>query len=200
MALVGPAMAAELLGTLTGAGLIGPSLPFFCSALGLGLVSATVGQTFTTTDTGSGPSAGIGVGVGLTLAPTSAMKAAMLVEGLSKGFVPTPEAEAVYDAIATAYTNQLALATLTSTHTPVFLGSGTVVPGSIPITKASASGIVGPLGQGLGMLGDSWLDFSDVVCAGIEVGILAAAGTVVITGAPPPTPAPATGSGSGIIS
>ena len=200
MPLVGSAMAAELVSVLTGNGFAGPDLPFFCNALGNGIVASTVGKAFSTTDVGSGPSAGVGAGIGLTGYLAPAALSAMLAEATLKGFILTPEASNVYDSVSQAYSNQLALATLTSAHTPVYLGTGTVVPGSISIPKGPTSSTIASIGVGLGMLGADYADFCDVVAAGIEAGVAALTGTVIIAGPPPPTPAPATGSGTGVIS
>lgn len=190
------------------AGWHGTQLTPFCNALGMGIVTALKGQlTFTTVDVGlvagAGPAAGIGAGI--------------------KGMVPANIQTTMYNAgqaswsafqrdgpgvqwmtfcmkVSTAVNLHLKTTSiLTSTHAPVYLGSGTV---------QSYSGVTASQVQAaiLAAAPPSWAAhrFSELalaVATGLMTEILghSPTDTVTITGSPSGTPASGAGVGSGIV-
>jgi hypothetical protein len=196
MPLVAPLMVTQIAAALVSKGFIGVNTPLLAQALGLGSVLSLVGKPFSTTDTGSGPSAGVGVGVGLQGVSAGALKTLLLTSATSKGLVPTPQLQDLFGAYADALVAQLALATLTSAHTPVFVGSGTIVGGITVPAPAWASAIQS---QAPTFVGTNWPVLCSVFGEASSQAMLTATGTVVISGPPPPTPAPAVGQGTGTI-
>jgi hypothetical protein len=196
-------MTATVISALSAKGFVGTGLPSFAAAIGTGSVLSLVGKTFSTSDMGSTASAGVGVGIGLTGVSSATIKGAMMLEALSKGFTPTTQQSDVFEAVGDALVTELAIASLTSTHTPVYVGTGTIDVGSIMVTASEWGGNIESTGAGLGMSGDKWPDFAAVLGKGCVAGMATAAGNVVITGVPPGTPVPPSGGidgvGSGVI-
>jgi hypothetical protein len=180
-------------------GFTGSELDTYCTFIARGIILTLVGASFATADTGSGSGSGVGEGTGLSGMIDTAVVNAMIAEGATKGFNLTGEAQTSYERTVEGITAELAFATLTSTHSPVFAGTGIVVAGSIPITASQISDAMYTAGTSLGFTGGSLRDFCDVIGAGIELGISQLTGSVIITGSGG-TPSGATGSGSGTIS
>lgn len=192
-----------MLTSMIGAGLAGDSTPDFADAVGTGVVGGLIGASFTTIDTGTIASVGTGSGVALT-GPIAAVVASSLDAALLTAFgsigTSTPS---INLACASAFVAEIALATLTSSHTLVFLGNGVITPGSIVVPGATISSSIEASGIGSGFLGTSWPLIANVIGTEIANSMLLATGNVVITGAPPPPPAvpiPGVGSGTGVIS
>jgi hypothetical protein len=198
--MLGAHMTGTIIGTMTAAGLIGTSVPSFAMAVGDGSITPIIGAPFTTTDIGTVPGAGVGTGVGLT-GPVDSLIAQAIFVGLVSKFGSAGDSLLdITDSVAGAFVAELALATLTSTHTPVFAGSGTIVVGSISVPASAIADMIEQSGVASGFLGDSWPDIAEVIGQEFSSGLALATGSLVIAGAPTGTPAPGAGTGSGSIS
>jgi hypothetical protein len=198
--MLGAHMTGTIIGTMTAAGLIGTSVPSFAMAIGDGSITPIIGAAFTTTDIGTVPGAGVGTGLGLT-GPVDSLISQAIFAGLVSKFGSAGDSLLdITDSVAGAFVAELALATLTSTHTPVFAGSGTIVVGSISVPASAIADMIEANGVANGFLGDSWPDIAEVVGQEFSSGLALATGSVVIAGAPTGTPAPGAGTGSGSIS
>lgn len=196
MSLSASALGSLIAANLTSAGALGSNKTAFANAVAAGIVMSVVGKTFSTIDTGTIPGAGIGSGTGLT----GLISATMITTAV--GMLPTTGANAtpLMTAIMNAVVTHMAAASLASTHTPVFLGSGTIVPGSIPVlAPAMASNIDSQL-TSAGANGSNKTILANAIAAGVAIGFLTATGSVVITGAPTGIPVPGAGTGTGVIS
>lgn len=194
-------MSGLLQAAMAGRGYTGPDMPNFADAIGNGTVSSIVGKAFSTTDTGTVPGAGVGTGTGIT-----GLVEATLSAALFSGFVAAfgqagPDLPDIADDLATALVQELALASLASTHTPVFAGTGTLVVGSIAVVAAAMGAAIEAEGVGAGFLGMNWGDAAGVIGDEYAGAMIAqGTGTVTITGSPSGTPAPGAGTGTGTIS
>lgn len=205
--LVGADWSTDLYGRLTTLGLIGTRLMDFTDAVGKGSVNHVVGKPFVTTDTGLTIGAGVGTGVGLSgfAAPDIATSIFTLAFGAFGYF--GIRLQDICDAIGQSCVAQMALATLTSTHTPVFLGVGIVNPGSVGVTQSGWGSSVQSEGNDVGFIGSRWPDFASAIGAGQGIHVGAdATGSVAITGVwsglppLPPGGTPGVGVGAGTIS
>lgn len=200
MPMLGSNMSSTIFTALSAAGFAGSNLLNFTLAIGNGTVGALVGLPFPTTDVGTVPGVGAGSGVGLTGPVAPALSAAIL-SGLVAAFGQAGEdLPDVTDALADGLITELGLATLTSTHAPVFLGTGTIPPGAITASASLISGQIESEGVSRGFLGDSWPDLADVIGQEFANAMALATGSIVITGSPAGTPVPGAGTGSGTIS
>lgn len=207
MPLVGAAWSTDLYGRLSALGMVGSKLMDFTDAVGKGSANHVIGKPFATVDTGLTIGPGVGSGVGLMgfVAPaiaTSIFGLAVVAFGGSG-----TKLQDVCDAIGQSCVAQMALATLSSTHTPVFLGSGIVTPGSVAVVPAAWGSSIDSEGSGVGFVGTKWPDFASAIGTGQGTHVLASAtGTVTITGVwsglppLPPGGTPGAGSGTGTIS
>lgn len=181
-------------------GLLGDNFPDYCDAVGNGAVDSVVGAAFTTTDVGSTPNPGVGSGTGL-LNIVAATISAALVAGMAAAFGSAGiDLPSLCLATATGFADETLLATLSSTHTPVYVGSGIVDIGSIMVPGGVIGAAINANGVGMGFIGANWADVADVIGIEFSNALALASGVVVITGAPPPTPTPGAGTGSGTLS
>lgn len=201
MALSGSGWSAALYASLSGKGFVGSRLMDFTDAVGIGSVNHVVGKPFATTDTGTVPGNGVGSGTGVTGLSSAAISSAVF--SLAVGFFGQAGSrlQDICDSIGDTCVAQMALATLTSTHTPVFAGTGVINVGSIGVVPSGWSGSVNSEGAGNGFIGSQWPNFATAIGQGQASQVLATGtGTVTITGSPTsPTPVPGSGSGSGVI-
>lgn len=196
MPLVSAAWSTQLYGILQGMGFMGSKLLDFTDAVAQGSVGHVVGKAFVTVDTGTVPGTGAGVGVGLSgFSPISSAIYAFAVASFGQA---GSKLQDLCDAIGQAHNAQLALAALVSTHSPVFVGSGTVVPGSIPVVGTGWGSQVQAAAPGF--VGSQWANFAQAIGKGCAAGYPTATGTVVISGSPSGVPVPGAGSGAGTIS
>lgn len=199
MALSVSAWSSSLQAKLAAKGFTGTKTADFALAVATGSVAQIVGKPFATMDVGLTPGSGIGNGTGITGLSVSAISS--LIFSTASGLFGSsgPKLQDLCDAVAEACVEQLGLATLTSTHTPVYLGSGTIVVGSIPIIanqmanaiQAGAPSFIGP----------QWPNLAQAIAVGQATGILTSgSGSVTIVGAPTGIPVPGAGAGVGVIS
>lgn len=202
MALSAPALAALIQGNLAGQGAIGSNLTKFCNAIAKGVVESIVGKPFTTTDVGLVLGIGVGTGTGIQSLSASTMKATALSLMSSRGENADKMMQAIMDAVVSHLSSS---ASLSSTHAPVFLGSGTVVVGSIAVVAAQMSSNIDSELSAQGANGANKTNLSTAIGTGIANNILSAGtGTVAITGSftgpIPPGPIPGAGVGAGTVS
>lgn len=205
MPLIGAAWGSDLMGRLSGAGFVGSKLSVLTNAVGNGSVLHVVGKSFATVDVGLIPGIGVGVGVGVTALSASAISAEIFSECVSTFGQSGSKLKDFCDAMAASCVAQMALATLTSNHTPVFSGAGTVTVGSIGVVPAGWGSSIQGLGAAAGLVGSQWANWATAIGKGHGNGVKnTGTGTVTIagsfTGSVPPGPLPGGGSGSGIIS
>ena len=181
---------------LQNVGAKGSNLTVFCQAVAAGIVSAIVGQTFTTMDVGSVSGSGTGVGTGITGLSVSNMADSALAAMSSRGSNASP----LMQSIMAAVVQHLGDASLSSVDNPVFIGTGTIVVGSISVTENEmAAKILSEL-QNAGANGSNLSNLSTAIATGIASNILnAGTGMLNITGSGG-TPSHGTGSGTGTIS
>ena len=183
-------------------GMLGDSFPDYCDAVGNGTIDSVVGAPFTTTDTGTIPGAGPanGTGTGL-LNIVAATIATALVAGMTSAFggagISLPS---MCTATAGGFAAEMLLATLTSTHTPVFAGTGIVDVGSISVPSAVIGAAIALEGVGMGFIGQNWPDVADVIGVEFANALALASGTVVISGPAGSDPKPGAGTGAGALS
>ena len=184
----------------TSRGFSGTKLADFTAAIGGGSASSVIGASFTTVDAGSitGPGVGVGTGI-LTLVATRLRDA--IVSALTNRFGSAGDklldtAEAVADTLV----SQMGSVTLSSTHTPVAVGVGTLVVGSIGVVASAWDTAMKSLGDGSGFVGDNWPDITEILadeCVNEILGF--GTGSVVISGTPVPG-VPGAGVGAGTLS
>jgi hypothetical protein len=181
-------------------GVVGPQFVNFSTALSAGINTGIVGSTFNTVDVGSVANPGTGVGLAITGLSTSTLSTLMYNNcytafGNSAGV----RLQDLTDAISASVVTHLAQAVFTSTHTPVYTGTGVVsfaLSSMNSGTMALAIKNAAPLFTGL-----QWLNLCNSVASAIVTHIKAVGtGVVVITGAAPPSPVPGAGVGTGVVS
>lgn len=197
MALSPSVLASLIQANLAGYGANGSKLGVFCTAVATGIVMSIVGKTFTTIDVGTVPGVGAGSGVGITGLSSALMKSTALGLMSSQGVNAPKLMQAITDAVVA----HLSTATLSSVNAPVFLGTGTIVPGSIAVIPAEMSGNIDSQLQAAGAQGENRTQLATVIGTGVATNILSfGSGTLVITGSPTGIPVPGAGSGTGTIS
>ena len=196
------ALSASTLGSLidanlSGFGATGYNRTIFSNAVAAGIVMSIVGKSFATTDVGTVPGTGVGSGTGIVGLSSPNMVSVAIAAMPSTGVNANPLMQAIMNAVVS---HLAASATLTSTHTPVFAGTGTIVVGSIPVIIAEMSGNIDSQLSGAGAVGVNRTVLSNAIATGIVTEILAAGtGTVTISGSPGGVPSPGGGSGTGVI-
>jgi len=184
-------------GNLSGAGAVGVNRTVFSNKVAKGIVMSTVGKSFTTADVGLTPGAGVGTGTGITGLDSMAMTSAALAVMTSEGDNAQPLMVAIMDAVKTHFS---AAADLSSIDSPVYLGTGLIVVGSIGVVISEMKGNIKTQLQGAGANGSNLDNLCLAIATGVVSNILAAGtGTLTITGAAPPLPVPGAGSGTGLI-
>lgn len=183
---------------LEGFGANGENLSAFCTAVGTGIVMSIVGQAFVTLDVGTVPGNGTGTGIGIIGLVSSGMESTALGAMSSQG----SNAANLMNAIMSAVVSHLSsAATLMSIDTPVFLGTGTIVVGSITVVQSVMSANILSQLQSAGAMGSNLSNLCTAIGTGVTTGILSSgSGILVITGSPSGVPIPGTGSGTGTIS
>lgn len=194
----GASWSATLLASLSGKGFVGSRLSDFTDAVGNGGQAHVVGKVFTTTDVGTIPGTGVGIGIGIVgmIAATISTLIFAAASGLFGQF--GSRLMDVTDSIADACLSEMALATLTSTHAPVFAGTGTVDVGSIPVVAAGWGSAIDAAAPSF--LGTQWPNFAQA-CGEQATNVLATGtGSVAISGSPSGPTIPGGGVGVGVIS
>lgn len=188
-----------LQGFLAGKGFNGSRMSDVTDAVGNGGQTHVVGKSFTTVDSGSTPGVGVGTGTGITGlsgAAISTLIIALATGSFGQAGAKLPD---FADAVGDACVSELGAALLTSAHTPVFAGSGTVDVGSIPVVPAGWGSDINSAGSSL--VGSEWSNFADAMGQGQANHVLAAgSGSVSISGSATGPVVPGAGTGTGTIS
>jgi hypothetical protein len=176
----------------------GSNLSKFCDAIGQGIVMSIIGQAFTTFDVGIVPGSGTGIGIGIIGLSASTMESIALSLMSSQG----SNAANLMNAIMSAVVSHLSsAATLNSIDAPVYLGTGTIVIGSIEVTANAMSANILSQMQAQGANGSNLPNLCTAIGTGVANNIISSGtGTLVITGSGTPPPISGTGSGTGTIS
>lgn len=202
MPMLGPSMANTMFGLFAGKGFLGPRLFDHCQVIGNGSILSVIGKPFVTADIGLIPGIGVGVGIGVIGFIEPAMVGTMIGTMASFGFIG-PRLIDTCQVITQSLIAEMALATLTSAHTPVFLGAGTVVPASILVIEPEWTGNIIAQGVPKGFIGPQYFNYARAIATGLTSGFLTATGVVSITGSftgpAPPGPLPGAGAGTGVI-
>ena len=196
MPITGALMNSTMMANLASAGMAGMNLPVMVTAIAQGSSLSILGKPFSTKYTGSMTGPGVGTGVGLIL-PAAVIANEVYAQALSSGLAGE-KLKVVCDAIGSGLEAELKLALLSSTHTPVCIGSGIVDPATIGVVPSSWATMVQTLGA---FAGSKWPDFAKAVGNGCASAMKKSSGTVTIVGAPvtPPGPVPGSGTGAGVI-
>lgn len=198
MALSSATWNTALLAQMSSHGWTGINLPVLSNAIAVGSVTGLVGTTFSTTDTGVVIGTGTGTGVGITGVSVSTLASTIFALASASFGNSGINLLTLCTDIATVCVSQLATATLTSAHSPVFAGTGTVTVGTVNVI---GSNIETPmLAAAPAFTGINWPQLVSAISTGMETIIKASGtGTVTITGAGFPG-VPGAGTGSGVLS
>jgi hypothetical protein len=197
MALSPSGLASLIQSNLEDQGAKGSNLQKFCLAIATGIIEAIVGKSFTTEDVGTISGAGEGTGTGITGLIESTMVDLALAQMTSQGKNAKPLMTAIMDAVI-SYLESNAI--LTTIDTPVFIGTGTIVVGSITVMASEMAQDIDTVLQNNGAKGKNRANLALAIATGVCGGIGASGtGTVIITGTGTPT-GPGTGTGTGTIS
>lgn len=186
----------------------GKDLKKFCDTIADGVdMSIKSTATFTTQDVGTGPLCGglisaTGSGTGLIVPPGISLS--IISSKLSSSGFIGKGVPMICSAIDSAFVTYMATASLSSTHSTVYLGSGTI-SGVTLSSSAIKTNIM--LNATLNeLLGEKTIDLMDAIASGVSDALKAAIGQVTISGSimpptcligPVPVPNAAPGGGSG---
>lgn len=200
MALSGSSLSSSLFASVSARGTPTTELKKLTDAIGNGIVLSLVGKSFVTTDVGTTPGAGKGSGTGLIVVPGSI--APLIVTNAVAAFGGSgPDLPLLALDIETATIQTLLSASLTSTHTPVFTGSGIINPGSIPVSPNEIGGNIKTQGISQGLVGPDFPGLADAIGTAVATALALASGSILITPVTPGAPTvPGVGVGQGIIS
>lgn len=198
MALSPTVLAGLINSNLTSYGANGSNLTPFCTAVGAGIVMSVVGKAFVTSDVGLVTGIGAGVGTGITGLDSGDMVSIAIAQMVTTG----SNAQKLMQAIMNATVTHLGQASLVSIDPIVFVGSGSIVVGSIAVIQSEMASNIDSQLASVGAKGSNRTHLANAIAAGIAQEILAAGtGALVITGSPTiPIPVPGAGPGSGTIS
>lgn len=202
MALSAGALASLIASNLQAQGAKGSNLQIFSTAVATGIVMSIVGKSFVTVDAGLTPGIGVGIGTGIAGLTSSTMVSTAIGMMSSTGVNAMKLMQAIMDATVSHLGSAASLATA---DTPVFLGSGTVTPGSITVVASAMGSNIDSQLASSGAKGANRTALANAIAGGICANIISAGtGTVTITGTftgpTPPGPIPGAGSGTGTIS
>lgn len=200
MAISGPGWSSDLAGRFAARGYNGKSLQDFADAVGNGSVASVVGKSFSTVDVGIISGSGIGTGTGITGLDAASVSSAIFNQAVAAFGRAGDELQEICDDIADSLVAQMALVTLSSTHSPVYTGTGTVAVGSIGVIGSGWGDAIENEGLADSFTGEFWNDFAEAIgdgCASEVIG--SGTGTVTIVGTGSPGN-PGGGTGSGTIS
>lgn len=188
-----------LYASLSSFGFIGSQLQNFTNIVGNGSALSVIGTPFTTVDVGTVPGVGSGTGIGVIGFTGGQVSTEIFSLATGFGFLGSKLFD-VCDACGQAESAALALATLTSVDSPVYLGVGTITPGSILVVGPAWAAEIQSMGTEENFMGSKWPDFSSALGNGQALPVLmTGTGVLTITGTPTGTPAPGSGSGVGVI-
>jgi len=170
----------------------------FTTGIATGVINGTVGSTFTTVDTGQISNPGIGSGTGITGLDQTTLSNLIFNNCYVGWDSAGVQLLNITDGIAESVVTHFGSATLTSTHSPVWQGTGIV-----SFTSSSMSHTVMSSGiqSATTFIGTHWASFSTYIASAIVTYVKSnGSGSVIITGTPPGSPTSGSGTGSGTIS
>lgn len=175
-------------------GMVGPNVPDFATAVGSGSASHVVGASFGTSDIGVVAGTGVGIGVGIVVAGPAIASA---IYGYASGYGWSgPNLMNLCTAVGNACSIALLSALLSSTHSPIFSGTGTVISVSIGVIGGTWGGAIQ---SAFPFTGPQWANMCQAIGKGCADVIHASAVAIVsITGVGAPG-TPGVGSGIGAI-
>lgn len=176
------------------AGFQGQNLSDFSDAVGMGSVEYLETVTYETADVGLVAGSGAGTGVGLTGIPPSVVALSIFDAGVERFGQAGESLLDLADIIASVLVEELDQVMLSSTHSPVHAGVGTIVIGSFSAVGADWG--LGIEEQAPSFQGQHWGDFAESIGIGCTEGIQLATGTVAISGAGTGFPGAGTGAGT----
>jgi len=201
MSLSGSSWSSSLYSKLTAKGMCGSELNNFCDIVGNGSTEHVIGKSFETMDTGTVPGNGIGIGTGIIGLIESDIKNQMYQECVGSFGQAGTSLLDFCEAVAASCVDQMALATLNSTHNKVFLGTGLIVVGSIAVIPSGWGDSIKAKGVASTMQGTMWGAMAEAMGDAMANGVLSGGtGSVVISGSPSGIPSSGTGTGIGVIS
>ena len=195
----GAAWSSALLAALTGVGMAGPDLVDLCDAIGIGSDTHVTGKAFVTADTGLISGTGAGTGAGITALVSGTISSDILTKATVGFGQAGPDLSDLASQIGIICVSQMATATLTSTHSPVYSGSGTITPGTIAVVGTVWSNAIFTEGVSKGMLGPDWSTLADAIGESQSDEVSSnGSGSVTITGSGAPGIG-GSGPGAGVI-
>jgi len=197
MSLLPSGLALLIQSNLEKQGAKGSNLQKFCFSVASGIINSVISSTFTTVDIGTIAGIGTGIGTGITGLVDSVMVNDALAIMTSRG----PKAVDLMTAIMDAVISYLGSnAVLTTTNAPVYIGTGTILVGSITVVASVMAQDIDTALQNSGAKGKNRANLASSIAAGVCSGITSSGtGTITITGTGTPT-GPGTGTGTGTIS
>jgi len=197
MALSAGTLAGLIQSNLESFGANGSNLSKFCNAVASGIVMSIVGKAFVTADAGSVSGSGTGVGVGILGLSASTMESTALSLMSSRGVNASPLMQSIMQAVVSHLSSS---ASLVSVDSPVFIGTGTIVVGSIAVSASEMSNNIDSQLEAQGAVGSNRTELAtDIGTAIVENILSSGTGTLTITGSGG-SPSPGSGSGTGTIS
>ena len=118
---------------LAGVGATGYNRTIFSNAVAKGIVESIVGKSFQTQDEGQTPGSGTGAGVGIMALSASSMQSTAIAAMPTTGYNAQKLMQAIMEAVVTHLSSA---ATLTSTDSPVYSGTGMIVVGTIAVIES----------------------------------------------------------------
>jgi len=193
MALIIPAITANLIGAFAGGLVLGISMPQLALATSSAFFSYNVsGVTVSTIDAGITLGPGVGLGFGILLPPPVIIKT--LFSSFSSFGIRGIMAPSMVIAIATTFSISYAVANIVTTHPSVGEGSGIV---SLIPNSGTSIGIFISMFESFGLNGPSAVKLASAIAVGLDQSLSSAKGFVVINGGV--VPSPTSGGGSGKI-
>ena len=183
---------------ITTGGANGSNLQKFCDAVAQGIVVSIVGSTFETNDSGLTSNNGIGTGIGIAGLSSSSMTTTALSNMSSTGSNALNLMQSIMDATVQHLSTA---ASLSSTDSTVYSGTGIIIIGSISVTTSNMYNNINNSLLSSGANGINRENLSHAIATGIVTNILSSGtGTLTITGSPAPPFSPSTDVGTGTIS
>jgi hypothetical protein len=182
----------------------GPRFMDYCKIVSQGSIESIVGKAFVTADVGLIPGAGPSAGIGTAITGVQAATIKTMIITTANGFqFKGPRLPDIAGLFADALVQEIANATLTSTHAPVFTGAGVVNQGSYTVVQPAWASLIFTYGTAKRFKGPKWMNWCTALATGAVAGFADASGQVVIAGSfggsAPPGPLPGAGAGAGIV-
>jgi len=177
-------------------GVPGISFTDFTHAVAFGIVTNIVGSTFITVDTGSVAGSGVGAGVGIVGLNQAALSSLIYANCSSLWGTTGVRLQDFTDAIAQSVVTHLLAATLTSTHSPVYAGTGVV---SFALSSMNQSAMASSIQNANTFNGPLWSRWCTAIANGV-VSHIKSVGTGIVTITGSGSGGSGSGSGTGVVS